>query len=61
MGVVLCAFSRPHHFEAKLQYADNGRLNLGYFRYTGKWWEVAKLLSLEECLSWIEGGNIFMP
>ena len=46
---------------ARLQYVGSGRFNLAYFRHTGAWWEVAQLLSLEECLSWIEGGNIFSP
>jgi hypothetical protein len=46
---------------ARLQYAGNERFNLAYFRYTGQWWEVAQLLSLEECLARIEEGNIFTP
>ena len=46
---------------ARLQYAGSGRFNLAYFRHTGEWWEVAKLLSLEKCLAWIESGNIFSP
>jgi hypothetical protein len=46
---------------ARLQYAGQGRFNLAYFRHTGQWWEVAKLLSLEECLSWIQSDNIFSP
>jgi hypothetical protein len=28
------------------------------FRHTGEWQEIAQLGSLEECLSWIAGGNI---
>ena len=51
-------------FEAKfarLQYAGSGRFNLAYFRHTGQWWEIAQLLSLEECLSRIEDGGIFSP
>jgi len=46
---------------ARLQYAGSGRFNLAYFRHTGQWWEVAQLLTLEECLSWIESGNILLP
>ena len=46
---------------ARLQYVGSGRFNLAYFRHTGEWQEIAQLLSLKECLSWIEGGNIFMP
>jgi len=51
-------------FEAKfarLQYAGEGRFNLAYFRHTGQWWEIAQLLSLEECLSRIESGHLFLP
>ncbi len=46
---------------ARLQYVGSGRFNLAYFRHTEEWQEIAQLLSLEECLSWIEGGNIFLP
>jgi hypothetical protein len=46
---------------ARLQYAGDGRFNLAYFRHTGRWWEVAQLLSLEECLSRIEAGGVFTP
>jgi hypothetical protein len=46
---------------ARLQYAGDERFNLAYFRHTGQWWEVAQLLSLEECLARIEEGNIFAP
>ena len=46
---------------ARLQYAGSGRFNLAYFRHTGEWREIAQLVSLEECLSWIEGGNVFVP
>jgi hypothetical protein len=46
---------------ARLQYAGDERFNLAYFRHTGQWWEVAQLLSLEECLARIEEGNIFTP
>lgn len=46
---------------ARLQYVGNERFNLAYFRHTGQWWEVAQLLSLGKCLSWIKEGNIFTP
>jgi hypothetical protein len=46
---------------ARLQYAGDERFNLAYFRHTGQWWEVAQLLSLEECLSRIEAGGLFTP
>ena len=29
--------------------------------HTGRWWEIAQLLSLNECLSWIEEGGLFTP
>jgi hypothetical protein len=46
---------------ARLQYAGNERFSLAYFRHTGQWWELAQLLSLDECLSWIEEGAPFIP
>ena len=46
---------------ARLQYAGEKQFNLAYFRHTGRWWEVAQLLSLEECQAWIEEGKIFTP
>jgi hypothetical protein len=46
---------------ARLQYVEKRRFNLAYFRHTGRWWEIAQLLSLEECLSWIESGHVFVP
>ena len=46
---------------ARLQCAGESRFNLAYFRHTGQWWEIAQLLSLEECLSEIEAGGLFTP
>jgi len=46
---------------ARLQYAGDVRFNLAYFRHTGQWQEVAQMLSLDECLSWIEEGTVFAP
>jgi hypothetical protein len=46
---------------ARLQYAGNELFNLAHFRHTGQWWELAQLLSLDECLSWIEEGGPFIP
>src|SRR5260370_40263228 len=40
---------------ARLQYAGGQRFNLAYFRHTGRCWKIARLLSLEDCLSEIEG------
>jgi hypothetical protein len=42
-------------------YLWDGWFNLAYFRHTGQFWEVAQLLTLEECLSQIESGRIFTP
>ena len=46
---------------ARLQYVGHRQFNLAYFRHTGQWWEIAQLLSIEECFSWIESGHPFMP
>jgi hypothetical protein len=46
---------------ARLQYAGKGRFHLAYFRHTDRWWEIAQFLSLQECLSWIESGHVFVP
>ncbi len=46
---------------ARLQYAGEERFNLAYFRHTDQWWEIAQLLSLEECLAEIEAGGLFTP
>jgi hypothetical protein len=46
---------------ARLQYAGDAQFNLAYFRHTGQWWEVAQVLSLDECLSRVQEGTIFTP
>ena len=46
---------------ARLQYAGDDRFNLAYFRHTGRWWEIAQRLSLEECLADVEAGGLFTP
>ncbi len=46
---------------ARLQYAGDGWFNLAYFRHTGRWWGIAQLLSLEECLAEIEARGLFTP
>ena len=46
---------------ARLQYTAEDQFNLAYFRHTGRWWEIAELLSLNECLSRIEEGGLFTP
>jgi hypothetical protein len=44
---------------ARMEYRDDGRFNLAYFRHTGKWWQTHAGLTLEECLELIGGGNMF--
>jgi hypothetical protein len=46
---------------ARLQYAGDRRFNLAHYRHTGQWWEIAQLLSLDECLAEIEAGGVFTP
>ena len=46
---------------ARLQYAGDDGFNLAYFRHTGRWWEIAQFLSLEECLADVEAGGLFTP
>ena len=45
----------------ELQYAGDDRFNLAYFRPTGQWWEVRRLLSLKACLAEIRAGGLFTP
>jgi len=46
---------------ARLEYVDEERFNLSYFRHTGKWWEVHGGLTLDECLDIISGHQLFQP
>ena len=38
---------------ARMEYVDNRRFNLAYFRHTGEWWTIHKGLPLDECLELI--------
>jgi hypothetical protein len=51
-------------FEApftRLEYAGGRRFNMAYMRHTGKWWEIRKGFSLDECLEAIKEEVIFQP
>lgn len=38
---------------ARMEYAGDGLFNLSYMRHTGKWFEIFKGLSIDECLETI--------
>jgi hypothetical protein len=42
---------------ARLEYVNNGRFNLAYFRHTDEWWQTHKELTLAECLELVEDGG----
>lgn len=46
---------------ARLEYVDEDRFNLSYFRHTGRWWEVHRELTLDECLGEIADEDIYRP
>lgn len=46
---------------ARMEYIGNGRFNLAYMRYTGKWWELFQDLTLEESLETIRDQGFFHP
>lgn len=51
-------------FEAKftrIEYAGDAKFNLAYMRHTGKWWEVHRQLSLDECTKCIVEEFCFHP
>lgn len=51
-------------FEAKfarLEYAGRNTFNLAFMRHTGEWIEVYPGLSLDQCLSAIQGDPMFQP
>jgi hypothetical protein len=45
----------------RLAYMANGRFNLAYMRYTGKWWEVFTDLSMDEAFAEIRNQPFFHP
>jgi hypothetical protein len=46
---------------ARMEYAGEGLFNLSYMRHTGKWFEIFKDLSTDECLETIRDYPHFMP
>lgn len=46
---------------ARLEYVDEDSYNLSYLRHTGKWWEVHRDLTLEQCLYKISKERTFRP
>jgi hypothetical protein len=44
---------------ARLEYIDNRRFDLAYFRHTEEWQTILADLTLNECLKSIEGGGPF--
>jgi hypothetical protein len=45
---------------ARMEYVGSDRFNLAYHRHTGKWWEIYKELSINQCLELIGDGGPFM-
>jgi hypothetical protein len=46
---------------ARMEYVGDGKFNLAYMRHTGKWWEVYRDLTADECLKSIRDEAIFQP
>jgi hypothetical protein len=47
---------------ARMEYKEGrGRFNLSYMRHTGKWLEIYRDLSLDQCLEFIKDGGLFLP
>jgi hypothetical protein len=46
---------------ARMEYVGDGQFNLAYMRHTGKWWEVYRGLTADECLKRIGDEAIFQP
>ena len=44
---------------ARMEYIEDGRFNLAYFRHTGKWFEIFTNLSMNECLKLIADDGPF--
>jgi hypothetical protein len=44
-----------------MEYVGDGKFNLAYMRHTGKWWEVYRGLTADECLKTIRDEAIFQP
>ncbi len=46
---------------ARIEYLEEDKYNLAYFRHTGKWWKIFFGISLEECFEAIEDMPHFHP
>jgi hypothetical protein len=46
---------------ARMEYVGDCKFNLAYMRHTGKWWEVYRSLTADECLKRIGDEAIFQP
>ena len=46
---------------ARLEYTGRDAFSLSYMRHTGKWWEIASGLSLDECFTSIQEMPHFNP
>jgi hypothetical protein len=42
---------------ARLEHVGDGKFNLAYMRYTGKWWELETGLTLAECMARVRDGG----
>jgi hypothetical protein len=46
---------------ARLRYVGGNHFNLAYMRHTGRWYEIERDLSVDECLSMIKENCLFSP
>ena len=46
---------------ARMEHVGDGKFHLAYMRHTGKWWEVYRGLTVDECLKRIKDEAIFQP
>ncbi len=46
---------------ARMEHVGDGKFNLAYMRHTGKWWEVYRGLTADECLETIRDEGLFRP
>ena len=46
---------------ARLEYIGEQQFNLSYMRYTGEWWPIGQGLPLDQCLTAIKDGGVFVP
>ena len=44
---------------ARIKWLKNDTYILGYFRHTGKWWDISALIgTIKECLEWIKENEL---